>query len=149
MLCWEDINTASGLVKATLEYMFDCAYKSLAKNNITLSQKPKPEKVTILLPAGDKKSEVAAILRGFCRKYGLIPVPIYKLVDCLKEDVPKVIIAYDFSQKHWTFFPHGFTPISLKELASRGVIGSNVTFTDIKTIARVIFSEKIKVGKKQ
>lgn len=138
----KEVDIAADLIKAALEEKFGEGYESLPKNKLPFSTEEikRQEKMAILVPPGDKEGKVEALLRGFCRKYNVEPVPIHRLSDCLEPDTPKTILAYNFSEKQWQFFPPGFIPISLKELASRGNIESLKTFKDLQNEAQKIFS---------
>lgn len=84
------------------------------------------------------------LLKGFCKKYGAEPVPIYNFNDLFSTEAPKTIIALSFTDKQWQQLPVGFIPIPLKELGSR-IKGLN-NFAKVKKIAREYFLERRAIG---
>lgn len=136
----KDAVTAENLIKAAIENEFGFSYNKLPKLERPTASSLKPkEKVAIVIPPGEKGVEIAAILKDFCRKYMVEPVPVYKLIDCLRPDVPNTIIALEFSNKQREFFPLGFTLISLKKLISTGKAKELKIIEEVKEVIRELF----------
>lgn len=141
----KDAATAENLIKTAIENEFGLSYSNIpkSKRSIASSLRPK-EKVVIVIPPGEKGVEIATVLKGFCNKYRVVPVPVYKLIDCLNPDVPTTIIAFEFSKKQQEFFPPGFTLISLKYLISTGKAKDLKTFEEVKDVAKSFFQKSDK-----
>jgi len=137
----KDVDVASELIKEALEYELGLSYDSIPKKRSKPSMKYTEARkhVAILVPPGNKSSDVVTLLKSFCRKFNLIAVPVTNLTNCLNDNVPKTVIAYHFSEQQWKFFHRGFTPISLKDLSHRINIKDIKEFSEIETIAREIF----------
>jgi hypothetical protein len=140
----KDAVAAENMIKAALESKFGLSYNILPK-----SKRPKAgsvkliEKAVIVIPPGEKGEEIAAVLKGFCKKYGVEPVPVYKLIDCLSPDVPMTVIAFEFSKKQRELFPPGFIIISLKDLILSGKAKGLNSFEEVKEVARELASRKL------
>lgn len=136
-----DLDVSLALVKSAIEKSLGLSYEELHKKALREAKnKRRIEKVSILIRSSDKDGKEHLLLKGFCKKYGVEPVPIYNFNDLFSTKAPKTIIALSFTDKQWQQLPIGFIPIPLKKIGSS--IKDLNNFDEVKEIAREYFLER-------